>query len=283
MISSDSLRANAVSTSIIRSSNSAWTLGWADLKQHRELLYFLTWRDIKVRYKQTALGIAWAILQPLAVALALAAFLGRVVHMTSDDLPYPVFAYAGMVLWQLFAQGLTESSNSVVNNERLISKVYFPRLLVPLSAILASLLDFAISLLVLVLFLVYFRIAPTAAGVFFPLFVVPVVLSSLGAGLWLSALNVKFRDVRYTINFLVQFWFFATPVAYPISSVPERWRLLYELNPMVGALQGFRWALRGEGAFPAQSVILAFFTSTALLLTGLYYFRRTEDTFADFI
>ena len=283
MMSSDSQRATAVATTIIRSSNSAWTLGWADLKQHRELLYFLTWRDIKVRYKQTALGIAWAILQPLAIALALAAFLGRVVHMTSDDLPYPVFAYAGMVLWQLFAQGLTESSNSVVNNERLISKVYFPRLLVPLSAILASLLDFAISLLVLVLFLAYFRITPTTAGVLFPLFVVPVVLSSLGAGLWLSALNVKFRDVRYTINFLVQFWFFATPVAYPISSVPERWRLLYELNPMVGALQGFRWALHGEGAFPAQPVMLAFFTGTALLLTGLYYFRRTEDTFADFI
>ena len=283
MISSDSLRANAVSTSIIRSSNSAWTLGWADLERHRELLYFLTWRDIKVRYKQTALGVAWAILQPLAVALALAAFLGRVVHMTSDDLPYPVFAYAGMVLWQLFAQGVTESSNSIVNNERLISKVYFPRLLVPLSAILASQLDFAISLLVLVLFLIYFRIAPTGAVALFPLFVLPVILSSLGAGLWLSALNVKFRDVRYTINFLVQFWFFATPVAYPISSVPERWRMLYELNPMVGALQGFRWALRGQGAFPAQSVILAFFTGTALLLTGLYYFRRTEDTFADFI
>ncbi|MGA2341485.1 MAG: ABC transporter permease, partial [Terracidiphilus sp.] len=259
------------------------TLGWADLERHRELLYFLTWRDIKVRYKQTALGIAWAILQPLAVALALAVFLGRMIHLPSDNLPYPVFVYAGMVLWQLFAQGLTESSNSIVNNERLISKVYFPRLLVPLSAILASLLDFVISLIVLVFFLVYFRIAPTGAVVLFPLFVLPVILSSLGAGLWLSALNVKFRDVRHTVNFLVQFWFFATPVAYPASSVPVSWRMLYELNPMVGALEGFRWALRGEGAFPARSVILAIITATALLLTGLYYFRRTEDTFADFI
>jgi len=188
-----------------------------------------------------------------------------------------------MVLWQLFAQGLTESSNSIARNEQLISKVYFPRLLAPLSAIMASMLDFAVSLLVLVLFLAYFRIAPTATVVLFPLFVLPVALSSLGAGLWLSALNVKFRDVHHTVNFLVQFWFFASPVAYPISSVPERWRLLYELNPMVGALQGFRWALHGEEAFPAQSVVLAIFTGTALLLTGLHYFRRTEDTFADFI
>ena len=282
-MSSDSPSTTAAATTIIRSSDSAWTLGWADLERHRELLYFLTWRDIKVRYKQTALGIAWAILQPLAVALALAVFLGRMIHLPSDNLPYPVFVYAGMVLWQLFAQGLTESSNSIVNNERLISKVYFPRLLVPLSAILASLLDFVISLIVLVLFLVYFRIAPTGAVVLFPLFVLPVILSSLGAGLWLSALSVKFRDVRYTVSFLVQFWFFATPVAYPASSVPVSWRMLYELNPMVGALEGFRWALRGEGAFPARSVILAIITSTALLLTGVYYFRRTEDTFADFI
>jgi len=282
-MSSDSQPAAAAATTIIRSSDSAWTLGWADLERHRELLYFLTWRDIKVRYKQTALGIAWAILQPLAVALALAVFLGRMIHLPSDNLPYPVFVYAGMVLWQLFAQGLTESSNSIVNNERLISKVYFPRLLVPLSAILASLLDFVISLIVLVFFLVYFRIAPTGAVVLFPLFVLPVILSSLGAGLWLSALNVKFRDVRHTVNFLVQFWFFATPVAYPASSVPVSWRMLYELNPMVGALEGFRWALHGQGAFPAQSVILAISTGTALLLTGVYYFRRTEDTFADFI
>jgi homopolymeric O-antigen transport system permease protein len=283
MIPSDSQRANSVATTFIRSSDSSWSLGWADLKRHRELLYFLTWRDIKVRYKQTALGITWAILQPLAVALALTAFLGRVVHMTSDDLPYPVFAYAGMVLWQLFAQSLTATSNSIVRDVQLISKVYFPRLFVPLSAVLASLLDFAISLLVLVPFLVYFRIAPAASDALLPLFVLPVILSSLGAGLWLAALNVKFRDVHYTVNFLVQFWFFVTPVVYPTSLIPVRWRVVYELNPMVGALEAFRWALRGEGAFPAQSVMLAIFTGTALLMTGLYYFRRTEDTFADFI
>lgn len=283
MIASDSQQANKVASTFISSSDSSWTLGWADLKRHRELLYFLTWRDIKVRYKQTVLGVAWSVLQPLAVALALAAFLGRIVPMSSDDLPYPVFAYAGMVLWQLFAQSLTEASNSMVSNEHLISKVYFPRLLAPLSAVAASLLDFVITLLALVLYLVYFRITPSLAMVFGPLFVLPVVLSSLGAGLWLSALNVRYRDVRFIVNFLVQFWFFATPVAYPTKAVPVRWRALYELNPMVGALDGFRWALRGEGAFPVRSVVLSVFVGLALLMTGLFYFRRTEDTFADFI
>jgi lipopolysaccharide transport system permease protein len=268
---------------IIRATDTAWNFQWKELWQHRELLYFLTWRDIKVRYKQTVLGVTWAILPPLAIALALAVFLGRLIHLPSDNLPYPVFVYGGMVLWQLFAQSLNESSNSIVRNQQLVSKVYFPRLLAPLSSIAASLLDFAISLPVLVIFLVHFGVTPTAAVVLIPLFVMPVVLSSLGAGLWLSALNVKFRDVHHVINFLVQLWFFASPVVYPISSVPVRWRLLYQLNPMVGALQGFRWALRGEGAFPALSVMLSILGSMALLLTGIYYFHRTEDTFADFI
>ncbi len=267
----------------IRATDTAWSLHWDALWQHRELLYFLTWRDIMVRYKQTVLGVTWAILQPLAIALALAAFLGRIIHVPSNSLPYPVFAYAGMVLWQFFAQALTDSSNSIVSNERLISKVYFPRLFVPLSAVLASLLDFVISLLVLALFLGYFRIAPSPIAVVFPLLMLPAVLSSLGAGMWLSALNVRFRDVRYTVNFIVQFWFLATPIAYPTSAVPERWRILYELNPMVGAVDGFRWALRGVGPFPARSFLFSILTAMALLVTGLYYFRRTEDTFADFI
>jgi len=267
----------------IRAADTAWSLHWRELWQHRELLFFLTWRDVKVRYKQTVLGVAWAILQPLAIALALTAFLGRVIHVPPNGLPYPVFAYSGMVIWQFFAQALIESSNSVVTNERLISKVYFPRLFVPVSAVLASLLDFFISLLVLALFLAYFRAAPSVTVVLFPLFVVPAVLSSLGVGLWLSALNVKFRDVRYTVNFLVQFWFLATPIAYPASVVPERWRLLYDLNPMVGAVDGFRWALRNQGVFPAQSLVLSSAISLALLISGFYYFRRTEDTFADFI
>lgn len=267
----------------IRATDTAWSLHWNELWQHRELLYFLTWRDIKVRYKQTVLGVLWVILQPLAIALALSLFLGRIVHVPAGGLPYPVFAYSGMVLWQLFAQAITESSSSVVSNERLISKVYFPRLFVPFSAVLASLFDFMVGLSILAVFLVCFRVVPTPSLALLPCFVLLAVLSALGAGLWLSALNVKYRDVRYVISFLVQSWFLASPIAYPTSVVPERWRLLYDLNPMVGALDGFRWAVRSNGAFPAQSVTLAFFTAVVLIVTGLYYFRRTEDTFADFI
>lgn len=267
----------------IRAVERAWNFPWNEFWQHRELLYFLTWRDIKVRYKQTVLGLAWVVLQPMAIALALAAFLGHVVHVQSDNLPYPIFAYAGMVLWQLFSQGMADSSNSVVNNQQLISKVYFPRLFIPLSSILASLFDFAISLVALALFLLYFRMAPSISVVLLPVFVLPAVISSLGAGLWLSALNVKYRDVRHTVTFLVQFWFFATPIAYPTGSIPARWRFLYELNPMVGAVDGFRWTLRGQGAFPMESVLLAGLMAMLLLVTGLYYFRQSEETFADFI
>lgn len=281
--SSNIQHAGCPATVIIRSEASTWSLQPQELWRHSELLYFLIWRDIKVRYKQTVLGVLWAILQPLAVALVLAAFLGRVFHVPSDNLPYPLFAFAGMVLWQLFAQALTASSNSIVINEQLISKVYLPRLFVPLSAVLASLFDFVISLLVLALFLVHFHIAPSILSVLLPLFVLPAVLSSLGAGLWLSALNVKYRDARHILNFLLQCWFLATPIAYPASVIPQRWRMLYELNPMVGAVDGFRWALRGLGAFPAQSVTVGFLAAAALLVIGLYFFRRTEDTFADFI
>ncbi len=283
MSTAQNIRSAGLAKVTIRAADTAWSLHWNELWHHRELLYFLTWRDIKVRYKQTVLGVLWVILQPLAIALALSLFLVRIVHVPAGGLPYPVFAYSGMVLWQLFAQAITDSSNSVVTNERLISKVYFPRLFVPLSAVLASLFDFAVGLAILAVFLVCFRVVPTASLALLPFFIFLAVLSSLGAGLWLSALNVKFRDVRYVINFLVQSWFLASPIAYPASVVPERWRLLYDLNPMAGAVDGFRWALRSNEAFPAQSVALAAFTAVALLLTGLYYFRRTEDTFADFI
>jgi lipopolysaccharide transport system permease protein len=275
--------AHEVATTIIESADSSWKFGWAELARYRELLFFFVWRDIKLRYKQTLLGVFWVILQPLAVALVLAAFLGRVADLPSDRLPYPLFAYSGMVLWQLFAQGLAESSNSIVNNEQLITKIYFPRLFVPLSSILTSLIDSAIRLVVLALFLAYFRIAPSAFLMLFPLFALPAVFSALGGGLWLSAINVKYRDVRHIVSFLLQFWFFATPVVYSTVLVPHRWLPLYELNPMTGALDAFRWALRGGGPFPAESFLMALSTSSALLVMGLYYFRKTEETFADFI
>lgn len=267
----------------IRATDTAWNLHWVELKQHRELLFFLVWRDVKVRYKQTVVGVAWAIVQPLAIALSLTLFLGRAVRGSTGSLPYPVFAYAGMALWQLFSQGVTESSNSVVNNERLISKVYFPRLFVPLAAVLASLLDFAFALVVLAVFLAVFHIVPVATLSLAPLFVILTLIPALGTGLWLSALNVKYRDVRYTLSFVVQFWFLASPIAYPMAVVPAWWRLVYMLNPMVGAIEGFRWTLQGGTAFPWLPVLLGAVTGVTLFATGLYYFRLTEDTFADFI
>ncbi len=268
---------------IVRSAEPSRGLGFSELWRYRELLYFLTWRDIKVRYKQTLLGILWAVLQPLAIALTLSLFLGRLAKMPSGGLPYPVFAYAGTVMWQLFSQALTESSNSLLANEQLITKVYFPRLIIPLSAVLASLLDFAISFVLIIFFLLYYRMVPTVAMVTLPLMVCLAVAIAMGVGLWLASLNVKYRDVRYTLGFLVQFWFLATPIAYPTSVVPGRWRIWYGLNPMVGVVEGFRWALCGIGHAPILLVAVSVCVSVVILVSGLYYFRRTEDTFADFI
>lgn len=275
--------AGCTATVVIRGGASGWSLGLGALWQHRELLYFLVWRDIKVRYKQTLVGVAWAVVQPLTLALTLTLFLGRLVQTPPKGLPYPVFAYAALVVWQLFANALTDASNSLVANERLISKVYFPRLAAPLSAVLASLVDFAPGLAVLGGFLIYFHVVPAATLAGLPLAVLLALLNALGLGLWLAALNVKYRDVRYVVNFLVQLWFLATPVAYPVSVVPERWRIWYGLNPMVGVVEGFRWCLRGTGAPPWGLLTDSAVVAAVLVTTGLYYFRRTEDTFADFI
>lgn len=281
--SSHSESADASVTTIIRGTDSSFDFGWRDLSRRRELLYFLTWRDIKVRYKQTLLGVAWAILQPLLIALSLTLFFARVIKVPASGLPYPVFAYSGMVLWQFLAQSVTDSSNSLVVNERLVSKVYFPRMVIPLSSVLASLMDLAVSCVVLVAFLVYFKIVPGLGLIALPLMIALTASVASGAGFWLSALNVKYRDVRYTLTFLVQFWFFVTPIAYPVSVVPARWRIWYEMNPMVGAVEGFQWSLRATGDFPARAVALSIVVAAALFFSGLFYFRRTEDTFADFI
>lgn len=271
------------SSVILRSAKVSWSLGAAELWRHRELLFFLAWRDIKVRYKQTVLGVVWVVLQPVAIAFTLTLFLGRLVKVPSIGLPYLVFAYSGMVIWQLFANILTESSNSLPTNERLISKVYFPRLIIPFSVVVASLPDFLISCCVLVMFLAYYRVTASAALWLMPFVVLLGVLVAVGVGLWLAALNVKYRDVRYTLNFLVQFWLFATPVAYPASVLPERLRTWYGLNPLVGVVEGFRWALTGRGTAPLAHLAISCCVATALIASGLYYFRRTEDTFADFI
>lgn len=261
--------------------------GWVSLDFHalweyRELLYFLTWRDIKVRYKQTVLGAAWAIIQPLTVMVVFSIFFGLLAKIPSDGLPYPIFAFSALLPWQLFAHALTESSHSLIANEKLITKIYFPRLIIPLSAVLAGLVDFAFAFIVLLGMMVFYGIVPHNLWIL-PFFVLLALLAALGVGLWLSALNVQYRDVRYTIPFLTQVWFFISPVAYPTSLVPESWRFLYSLNPMVGVVEGFRWALLGKAQSPRPLLLVSVAVVTLLLMSGLYYFRRMEKTFADVI
>jgi lipopolysaccharide transport system permease protein len=261
-----------------------WTsIGLKELWEYRELLYFLTWRDIKVRYKQTALGAAWAIIQPVFMMVVFSLFFGRLAKVPSDGIPYPIFTFCALLPWQLFAHALTESSNSLVANERLITKVYFPRLVVPIAAVLGGLVDFAVAFVILLAMMLYYGIAPTWAIVTLPGFLLLAIMTALGVGLWLSALNVKYRDVRYTINFLIQVWLFATPVAYPSSIVPERWRPLYGLNPMAGVVEGFRWALLGKTKPDAALLGVSIVAVVLILIGGLYYFRRMEQQFADVV
>jgi lipopolysaccharide transport system permease protein len=268
---------------VIRPAEGLLRLNLGEVWRYRELLYFLVWRDIKVRYKQTALGAAWAILQPVMTMVVFSIFFGRLAKVPSDGIPYPVFAFAALLPWQLFAFALTESSNSLVANQNLITKVYFPRLVVPIASVLAGLVDFAIAFAVLLGLMAFYGITPTRAVVVLPLFVLLAVATALAVGLWLSALNVKFRDVRYTIPFLTQLWMFATPVAYPSSLVPEPWRAWFGLNPMAGVVEGFRWALLGRSGGPGVLMWVSIVAVVALLLGGLVYFRRMETTFADIV
>jgi lipopolysaccharide transport system permease protein len=255
----------------------------SELWEYRELLYFLVWRDIKVRYKQTALGAAWAVMQPLFMMVVFSLFFGRLAKIPSDGIPYPVFTFCALIPWQLFANALTESSNSLIGNQNLITKVYFARLVIPIAAVLSGLLDFLIAFTILLGMMLYYGIVPGWPIVALPAFILLAILTALAVGLWLSALNVQFRDVRYTMNFLVQFWLFATPVAYPSSIVPEQWRALYGINPMVGVVEGFRWALLGRSQPPGAMLWVSVLVVSALLIGGLYYFRRMEQEFADIV
>jgi lipopolysaccharide transport system permease protein len=259
------------------------SLGLKDLWQYRELLFFLTWRDIKVRYKQTALGAAWAVIQPLFTMLVFTLFFGRLAKVPSDGIPYPLFCYTALLPWQLFAYALTESSNSVVANERLITKVYFPRLVVPLASILAGFVDFVIAFTLVIGMMLWYEVRPTWAILTLPFFVILAMATALGVGLWLSALNVQYRDVRYTLNFIVQFWLFASPVAYSSTLVPARWRPFYGLNPMAGVIEGFRWALLGKVQAPGAMLVVSVAVVAVVLVGGLYYYRRMEKTFADVV
>ena len=270
------------------------TKGWASLRlgevwEFRELLFFLAWRDVKVRYKQTALGAMWAILQPLLTMLIFTIFFGGLARVGSDGLPYPIFSYTGLLPWTLFAQGLGQAANSLVGASNLIKKVYFPRLIIPLASVLVGLVDFVVAFSVLVGMMVWYRVPPTIGVLWLPLFLLLAILAALGSGLWLAALNVEYRDVRYVVPFFVQLWLFVTPVIYPTSRLSAKltelglpvW--LSGLNPMTGVVEGFRWALLGSGSGPGPILIASTSVTLVLLLSGAFYFRRMERTFADVV
>jgi lipopolysaccharide transport system permease protein len=267
----------------IQARNTWLALDLAELWAYRELLYFFVWRDIKVRYKQTVIGAAWAILQPVLTMIVFSLFFGKLAKIPSQGLPYPIFYYSALLPWMYFATAMQGATNIVVDNQRVITKIYFPRVVLPIASVLSGLLDFAISFGVFLIMMAYYRIVPTASVIWLPAFMLLAVLTALGVGLWLSALNALYRDVRYVVPFLVQFWMFASPVAYPSSLVPERWRWLYGLNPMAGVIEGFRWALTGHGQPPG--ILLAASSAAVLLLvlSGLIYYHAVEGTMADVV
>jgi lipopolysaccharide transport system permease protein len=258
-------------------------LNLGELWQYRELLYFFCWRDIKVRYKQTLLGAAWAIVQPFFTMVVFSLFFGRLAKMPSDGIPYPVFAYAALVPWTFFANGLSLASESLVVNANLIRKVYFPRLVAPISAVLSGIVDFILAFIVLMGMILYYGIVPTINIVRLPAFMLLAMITAMGVALWFSAFNVQFRDVRYVIPFLIQLWLFATPIAYPSSLVPEPWRVLYGINPMAGVVEGFRWALLGTGVAPGPMTAVSVLAALLFLVTGAFYFCRMENVFADVV
>jgi lipopolysaccharide transport system permease protein len=268
---------------MIRPSRGWISLNLRDLWEYRELLYFLTWRDIKVRYKQTVLGAAWAIIQPFFTMVVFSLFFGKLARVPSDDIPYPIFSYAALVPWTFFANGLSQSSGSLVGSANLIKKVYFPRLVIPVSSVLSGGVDFVLAFVVLLGMMLFYGIVPTAAVAWLPLLLLLALVTALGAGLWLTAMNVQFRDVRYAVPFLVQAWMFATPIAYPSSLLDEPWRTLYGINPMAGVVEGFRWALLGTETAPGPIVLVSALMAVGLLVSGAFYFRRMEKTFADVV
>jgi lipopolysaccharide transport system permease protein len=259
------------------------SLRLSEIWEYRELLYFLTWRDIKVRYQQTALGIAWAVIQPVMTMVVFSIFFGKLGKMASDGLPYPIFSFAALVPWTLFSTGLTQGTNSLIGSSNLIKKVYFPRLIIPTATVLAGVVDFLVAFAVLLLLMVGYGIVPTVNIIWLPAFLLLTLITSLGISLWLSAINVEYRDVKYVVPFLAQIWLFATPIAYPSSLLSEPWRTLYGLNPMVGVVEGFRWALLGTDTPPGSIVLVSAAAAIVMLVTGAFYFRRMEKVFADVV
>ncbi|MEJ2302672.1 MAG: ABC transporter permease [Anaerolineales bacterium] len=268
---------------IVRPSRGWGSLNLGDLWQYRELIYFLTWRDIKVRYKQTALGAAWAILQPFLSMVVFTIFFGGLLKVSSDNVPYPIFSYTALLPWGVFSKALTDAGRSLVINRNMITKVYFPRLVVPLASVLSGVVDFLIAFVVLLGMMVYFQVTPSSAVWALPFLLILALITALGVGLWLSALNVIYRDVGYVLPFLTQFWFYITPVVYSSTEVPDKWRLIYALNPMTGVVEGFRWALLNTESAPGPMVAVSAVIAVVILISGMFYFRRMERTFADMV
>jgi lipopolysaccharide transport system permease protein len=260
-----------------------WAIPLGELWSYRELLYFFVWRDIKIRYKQTAIGAAWAVLQPFLTMLVFSLFFGKLARIPSDGLPYPIFYYSALLPWMYFAAALQNATNTIVENQRLITKVYFPRLALPISAVLSGLVDFGVSSVMFLVMMVYYGIRPGAAVLWLPVFLLLAILTALGVGLWLSALNAIYRDVRYVLPFLVQVWLFASPVVYSSSLVPVKWRWLYGLNPMAGVIEGFRWSLTGRGDAPGRLIYVSAGAVIVVLLSGIGYFQKMETTVADVV
>jgi lipopolysaccharide transport system permease protein len=260
-----------------------WRISFSEIWNYRELAYFLVWRDVKVRYKQTAIGAAWAVLQPLLTMLVFTLFFGKFARIPSDGLPYPVFYYSALLPWTYFSFALQNATNAIVDNQRLVTKVYFPRFILPLSSTLSGLVDFGVSFLMFVLLMIYYRIHPTKAILWLPIFLMLTLFTALAVGLWLAALNALYRDVRYVVPFLVQFWMFGSPIAYPSSLVPTRWRYLYGLNPMAGVIEGFRWSLTGHGQPTGGLFLVSVAVVFTILLSGIGYFQKMESTIADIV
>jgi lipopolysaccharide transport system permease protein len=265
----------------VESSGTRAALRLADVWEYRELLYFLVWRDVKVRYKQTALGAAWAVIQPFFTMVTFSLVFGRLAGIPSDNVPYPLFCFAALVPWTFFSGGLLQAANSLVSNTSLLKKVFFPRLVIPTASVVAMGVDFACAFVVLLAMMAYYGVAPSMTVVTLPFFVLLASVTALGAGLWLSALNVQFRDVKYVMPFLLQVWMFATPIAYPSSLIHDPWRLLYALNPMVGVVDGVRWAMLGTTSAPDATLLVSAGVALVLMISGAYYFRQAERSFAD--
>jgi len=259
------------------------SLGLGELWRYRELLYFFVWRDVKIRYKQTLMGASWAIIQPFFTMVVFSLFFGRLAKVPSDGIPYPIFTYAALVPWTFFANGVMQASNTLVMNANMVKKIYFPRLALPIASVLAGILDFSLASIVLLVMMLYYRMLPTANVIWLPFFFLLALVTTLGVSLWFSAMNVQFRDVRYIVPFLIQIWLFVTPIAYPSSLLPEPWRTLYGINPMAGVVEGFRWALLGTETAPGPIIWVSSLVAILLLVTGLFYFRRLETSFADVV